>query len=286
MKWYILHDKGGDGAYNMALDVFLLENPPSRPLVRFYTWDPPAISLGYNQKIPKINTGSFDKYYVDLVRRPTGGRAVYHCCELTYSVVIPKHSNLYSFGIHKLYGTLSNALTSGLRQYGIEAEVERNKISYGIGPGRSLECFESAARFEIKNNGKKIVGSAQRRTSQAVLQHGSILLSDEQHLLRNFLKNTEIKTVEQNLPVTKIHNKSNFEETTLKGLTDSIILGFEKELNCRWEEKTGIRNFLAHRKRLEDIYSLYRSKNNIGRSAEKSRNKKMTNGVVLNFNEV
>ncbi len=245
----------------MAQDVYFIENPPLFPVLKLYSWLPPAISIGYNQNIQNINKDLLETYGIDIVRRPTGGRAVFHCCELTYSVIIPRNIPLFNSGIHKLYYIISKALVNGLQRYGISAEIERNKPGNNSREDNVLKCFESTARFEIKNNGKKIVGSAQRRTSNAILQHGSIALQNEQDIIPYvFEDNSEIpSTIIPECFVneeTKTNNANN-----INSLENNIILGFEEELHCEWEKEFDTNNFKKRQtdfERNQIIYSTQR----------------------------
>ncbi len=150
------------------------------PVLRFYTWDPPAISLGRFQKIESaVNAGACKRLGFDIVRRVTGGRAVLHNNELTYSVVARTDNPLFPPTVHGAYKVIASGLLAGLRNLGIDAEM----VSRG-GPHAALVnkkdkdpcCFSSPSWYEIVVDGKKIIGSAQRRLSNAFLQHGSILI--------------------------------------------------------------------------------------------------------------
>ena len=116
MKWILLNDKSFNGMYNMSFDSYFLENPEDLPILRFYSWKPSAISLGYNQKIEDYNSELLETYRVDIVRRATGGRAVYHNNEITYSVIIPNSSSLFFLNFHQLYASIARAILRGLQR--------------------------------------------------------------------------------------------------------------------------------------------------------------------------
>ena len=99
MNWYLLKGISRNGAFNMALDSFLLEHPPDLPLLRFYSWSPSAITIGYNQRSLYFNKEKCEQLGIDVIRRPTGGRAVYHNKEITYSVIITDNSHLFDLSI-------------------------------------------------------------------------------------------------------------------------------------------------------------------------------------------
>ena len=158
--------------------------------VRVYGWNPPAISLGWNQSWDEIRMDRVEAAGIDVVRRPTGGRGILHENELTYSVVM--HAE--GANIPSIYNKISLALVAGLQTLGVDASLERSQPHF---PSlyRKVEaaaCFVSSARNEIMVGGKKLVGSAQRRYAAArggeiVLQHGSILLGPEHRRLVDFL---------------------------------------------------------------------------------------------------
>lgn len=168
------------GAKNMAIDEFLatrLVPLEQVPVFRIYAWQPYAISLGYGQKREALDVKKCEEDGFDIVRRPTGGRAVFHAEEITYSVIIPITSASYSPEILAMYKTISRGLSAGLRLSGINAELVKREIkeSKSSAYKNNIPCFSFSAQYEIAFNNKKLVGSAQRRYKQAVLQHGSIL---------------------------------------------------------------------------------------------------------------
>ena len=182
-----------NGRQNMAIDHFFAtkESLTSFAVFRFYGWSPCCISLGYHQDISVINK-NYNNTNIDIVRRPTGGSAVYHCDELTYSVIISKnvinHQQLYS-NIHKIIAEALNELG-----YGVYLEDSINNERTDI-------CYNRAAKSEIKYNRKKLVGSAQRIYPKTILQHGSILFSNEQVKMLKYLNysKNEIELYENQL---------------------------------------------------------------------------------------
>lgn len=179
------------GQYNMDFDrertdTFAREleggNPAPKAMFRLYGWKPFAVSLGFNQKAEDIDPALCTANGFDIVRRPTGGRAVLHSNELTYSVVcaLPKgkspqdlYRDIHIYLLEKL---------SGLG-FGDEVGFEKSQPDFAalyksVDRERSVSCFASAARWEISYHGKKLVGSAQRVFGHTLLQHGSILLGD------------------------------------------------------------------------------------------------------------
>ncbi len=184
------------GRFNMAADYFVARNFLDRPTFRVYRWDPYCVSLGYNQDISEIDRTECGKRGYDIVRRETGGRAVFHSEELTYSMVIPKSSRFYSDSILEVYNKISNALVKALRASGIpEADLKKGKapdFKELYKDKLSSICFSSTSTFEVVLGEKKLVGSAQKRLKDSVLQHGSILVG-EKHLELIDLLNIEEK---------------------------------------------------------------------------------------------
>ena len=176
------------GAENMAFDVEraeALDRGEADPMLRVYTWDPWCISLGRHQDVGDIDVERVRNAGYHLVRRPTGGRAILHAEELTYCVVM--HSEGRS--IMDVYRRISEALTLGLRKLVPEIGIAKSQPDFQKlykEPG-SIPCFSSSARYEIEYDGRKVVGSAQRRIGSTVLQHGSILIGEAHLALADFL---------------------------------------------------------------------------------------------------
>jgi len=176
------------GSWNMNFDVRRAEQLDAGragPLLRVYGWDPWCISLGRHQRIEEIDRSRTDAAGYDVVRRPTGGRAILHAQELTYCVVMPSEGR----GVMEVYRQISEALTAGLKILVPEIDIARSQPNFQRlykEPG-SIPCFSSSARYEIEFGGKKLVGSAQRRIGSAVLQHGSILIGDAHLALAELL---------------------------------------------------------------------------------------------------
>lgn len=237
MNWRLLEYKADNGKFNMEYDLHLVNNVQSDvPILRFYGWTPYCISLGANQSFSDINTKLADAHGIDIVKRPTGGRAILHAEELTYSVVMPNVNNLSG---KILYDDISNALVSGLRKFNSElANVELENINPNFkellnNPSGSL-CFASAAKSEIKFNGKKLVGSAQRKLGDTILQHGSILIGSYHKNLINYLnidnKMKDMLYSEINNKTIEIENITNT-PVDIHDLQECIISGFSEKFN-------------------------------------------------------
>jgi len=184
MTWRFINTGRAGGAFNMALDLALAEsvrNKISGPVLRFYDWEQPTISLGYNQDVEQLDLAACRQAGVKVVRRPTGGRAVFHFNEFTYSVIAPQEDPLLGGPVLDTYRTIAQALVAGLEHLGIESELQRSQ-SAGASVKDSPLCFAAAGRYEITASGKKILGSAQRRIQGIILQQGSLLLAQDQNL--------------------------------------------------------------------------------------------------------
>jgi lipoate-protein ligase A len=193
MRWRLLNTGARSGEFNMRLDeelaMALLEGEPVGTL-RVFAWKPFAVSLGWNQSQQDIDRDAALSDGIDVVRRPTGGRAILHARELTYSVTMLSERS----GVLQAYSEISRALVEGLRLLGVDAAMEKSQPHFPslYREAESVACFTSSARHEIKVRGRKIVGSAQRRYArrdgqEVVLQHGSVLTGPEHRSIVKYL---------------------------------------------------------------------------------------------------
>lgn len=165
----------------MALDETILEavsEGHAPPTLRLYRWHPPCLSLGHAQPISDVDQGRLDTLGWDLVRRPTGGRAILHTDELTYSIIGLEADPLFVGGVLESYKQISQALLHALKELGLQVEVHPDSIQ----PEDQREnpiCFQVPSVYEITASGKKIIGSAQLRRKKTILQHGSIPLKGD-----------------------------------------------------------------------------------------------------------
>jgi lipoate-protein ligase A len=162
----------------MSLDEAISEavrKSLSPPTLRLYQWDRPSLSLGYFQKLSDIDAGYCDNKGYPVVRRQTGGRAILHDSELTYSFSASSASPPFTGSLLENYTVISNAMIRGLKLIGIQAEASfKKKRNSG---DKNPACFKAVSFGEITVNGKKIIGSAQKRYKEGFLQHGSILMN-------------------------------------------------------------------------------------------------------------
>lgn len=164
----------------MAMDEAILEavgRGESQPTLRLYAWEPACLSLGYAQPMADVDMPRLQAHGWELVRRPTGGRAILHTDELTYSVIAPLDEPRLAGGVLESYSRLAAALLEALRQLNLPVEIHDEKVRKGKTP--SPVCFEVPSTSEITVGGKKLVGSAQARRKEGILQHGSLPLTGD-----------------------------------------------------------------------------------------------------------
>ncbi len=182
--WRLIIDEPLDGPANMARDEALArahaagDTPPT---LRLYAWCPACMSLGRFQRSAEIDRAACAKAGVSIVRRPSGGRALLHDHELTYAVIArDSHPLLGGDSILTSYRQISAALLAGLRALGVPAELtpqQRHERQPTTGDPSSAACFDAPASYELTVRGRKLVGSAQRRQTGVILQHGAVPLT-------------------------------------------------------------------------------------------------------------
>jgi len=259
-SWHFIDSGFRSGRYNMDYDLNLVEKCKNENIafLRIYGWKPYTISLGYNQnKSPKdlaINFVRCKEDGLDVVQRPTGGRAVLHSHELTYSVVFKSGRH-----VNELYREISVILLSCLKQIEL-SNPQLQKISFTkktpdllnlVKTGMYNLCFNTAVINEINVNGKKLVGSAQRKFGDVVLQHGSILLGEHHKDIVKYLKIKDDKLIlkmikgldEKTICLEQIlKRKVSYEETG-----KAIFNGFEKNLGIKFKTINRLADLIAKR---------------------------------------
>jgi len=229
--WRLIIDGRLPGRENMAIDAELLQraaDPGFVPVLRFYDWGRPTITIGYGQKRADIDFDRCKADGLDFAVRPTGGRAVLHWNEITYSVVLPVGHPICRLNILESYRVISSALVTGFELLGIKAELARG----APGGYRNPSCFSSASKYEIVVGGKKLVGSAQRRKKGAILQQGSIPVGPEYRKLGKYLKNQPTEA--------ELAGKSTCLSECLdviperSGTIEALLRGFEIELGIEF----------------------------------------------------
>jgi lipoyl(octanoyl) transferase len=179
-EWRLLITPAKHGAWNMAVDEAILEHigrGESQPTLRLYAWEPACLSLGQAQHFSDVDQVRLSERGWDVVRRPTGGRAILHTDELTYSVIAPSDEPAVGGTLLESYNRLAAGLLHAVRALGLPADMK-------AGPKQVIDatnpvCFEAPSAYEITVDGKKLIGSAQARRREGVLQHGSLPLSGD-----------------------------------------------------------------------------------------------------------
>ncbi|HJH11094.1 MAG TPA: lipoate--protein ligase family protein [Metalysinibacillus jejuensis] len=192
--WYFLHSGKCSPSYNMALDEALLDWHSEGlipPVIRFYEWEPATLSIGYFQQAARdINLAAVRDQGLGFVRRPTGGRAVLHEHELTYSIIVTESYPNMPKTVTEAYRVLSEGLLLGFQNLGMEAYFSVPKTEaqqQDLKKPKSAVCFDAPSWYELVVEGKKVAGSAQTRQKGVILQHGAILLKlDLEKLLSVF----------------------------------------------------------------------------------------------------
>ncbi|MFN3873371.1 MAG: biotin/lipoate A/B protein ligase family protein [Ignavibacterium sp.] len=237
MIWDVILSGENTGKFNMDFDLELAKSFPQNPALRLYRWKPYCISLGANQRIDEVNISKALTDNIDVVKRPTGGRAILHSEELTYSVVFPLDLN---YSARAIYNEINLALREGLIFYDSllsQLELEHNQVDFKnfYKEDKSAICFAVSSKSEINFNNKKLVGSAQRKIGKVILQHGSILCGDYHLRITEYLnfddeKKREIKNeiAETTIDLRSILKK----EINYEYLSECLIQGFKKHFNA------------------------------------------------------
>lgn len=193
-KWYFINSGPCSPSYNMALDEALLDMHSQGeipPVIRFYEWNPATLSIGYFQSAEKdIDFDALKTQQLGFVRRPTGGRAVLHESELTYSIIVTEEYPNMPATVTEAYRVLSEGLLVGFQNLGLDAYFsipDTEEKQADLMKPKSAVCFDAPSWYELVVEGKKVAGSAQTRQKGVILQHGAILLDlDEEKLLSVF----------------------------------------------------------------------------------------------------
>ena len=262
--WRFLNTAFGNAFFNMATDEQLVRSVAagtSPPTVRVFGWKPPALSFGYAQQIEKeVDLDEATRRGIDIVRRPTGGRAVLHWNELTYSVVCPADHPVLGGNISAVYRSVSTCLVAGLRILGVDAQLEPGRSPVPSPRGRDLTspCFSSTSQYEVTLNGRKLIGSAQRRIGDTVLQHGSLLIGPEHRQVVDLMPARHEKLKQAYSKQLDDHtislNEAGHTDLKYEQLVDGIHKGFEDtlateivDLPLSDEEESGIKKLVAHK---------------------------------------
>jgi lipoate-protein ligase A len=221
----------------MAVDEAVLEAVEQNkvpPTLRLYAWEPPCLSIGYAQPSAEIDLDRLRALGWDWVRRPTGGRAILHTDELTYSIITPLSNPRVSGGVLESYQRLSTALLATLHSLNIPAESLPNdqlRRNQGSGP----VCFEVPSNYEIVVQGKKLIGSAQARRKHVLLQHGTFPLRGDLTRITQVLSFSDMQN--RSDAATRLLSHATTAQKVLEtnitwqDAAQAFIFGFQSELN-------------------------------------------------------
>ena len=258
-RWHFIDSGFQTGERNMAHDMELVEKCTATgdSYLRFYRWKPYAISLGYNQSKTKgslkIDTDKCAADGIDIVTRPTGGRAVLHSEELTYSVIIKS-----SKPVRDTYRDISLGILNGLKLISpgnpeldaLSFTKETPEILNLIKTGMYNLCFNSQVKNEINYKGRKVVGSSQRKFQDIVLQHGSVLIGTHHKSIVNYLiagdneKQVMLKEINEKTACLReiMNSPVTYEETAA-----AIFKGFVNTYNIRFSSINRLSELIAQR---------------------------------------
>lgn len=187
-RWRLLLTPPDDGAVNMALDEALMARAVATGewVMRVYGWTRPTLSLGRNQRAAGLyDPDAIARAGVDVVRRPTGGRGLLHDAEVTYSVTGPTAG---AGSLREVYERINGVLLHALRTLGVDATIAGPRDGARSLPPGAAPCFDVPAPGELMAAGRKLVGSAQWRDGDSLLQHGSIIVDGDQRLVSDLLR--------------------------------------------------------------------------------------------------
>ncbi|TFE25180.1 lipoate--protein ligase family protein [Cohnella luojiensis] len=249
--WRFIHTGNRSPAENMAIDEAMLtahQEGMTPPTVRFYGWSPATLSIGYFQQASKeVDFEALRSRGIGFVRRATGGRAVLHDRELTYSIIVSESYPGIPANITEAYRVLSLGLLQGFRNLGLDARMtgvdaakDDAEETGASRPAGSSACFDSPSRYELVVEGRKIAGSAQMRAKGVILQHGSIPLDLDAGLLFDVLRFSDdrakirMKRVFENkaVAVNACMRSKNKSPVTLPELESAFRAGFAEGLGA------------------------------------------------------
>ena len=242
--WRVLITPAAHGAWNMAVDESILEHigrGEARATLRLYAWEPACLSLGHAQPFADVDLERLHSRGWEMVRRPTGGRAILHTDELTYSVIGPVDDTRLAGSVLESYNRLACALLAAVRSLGLDARSNPLSLNMtgGNGHPQNPVCFEVPSAYEITVDGKKLIGSAQARRKEGVLQHGSLPLVGDLRRITEALVFPD--GAARNEAGERLLMRATTVETSLGRVVtwdeaaQAMIHGFESELGLRFE---------------------------------------------------
>lgn len=243
--WRLIRSEPASGPWNMAVDEAVLTavgRGDVLPTLRLYGWQPACVSLGFAQKYADVDVTAVQNFGWEIVRRPTGGRAILHIDELTYAVIGPQDEPRLAGSILESYSRLAQGLVHAALRLGLPVEARRQyNPAAGRGPAGPV-CFDVPSNYEITVAGKKLIGSAQARRREGVLQHGSLpLCGDLTRITRALVYPTEearAKSAGDLLEHALTVETALGRPVSWEMAADSFSAGFAEALNIDWVEDT------------------------------------------------
>ncbi|RJQ43846.1 MAG: lipoate--protein ligase family protein [Anaerolineaceae bacterium] len=234
--WRLIVNAPAEGTWNMAVDEAILESTANllQPTtLRLYSWNPFCLSLGYSQSIADIDETRLKARGWDLVRRPTGGKAILHADELTYSICASNSDPHVRGSVLESYQHLSKGLIAAMQMVKLDVISEPHKSPSERNTTKPI-CFEVPSDYEITLNGKKIIGSAQVRKKDGVLQHGAIPLFGDIARITDVLhyeseNERSLSRSQVQMRATTLEKQTD-QRITWKKLAHAIVCGFENAL--------------------------------------------------------
>ena len=238
-QWRFLFYSINSAVRNMAVDEAIFrasQHEGSMPTLRFYGWEPAAVSIGFFQDLSlDINIEACRSNKIHIVRRITGGRAVFHSAELTYSIIGREEDPKFPAGILNRYRIISECISSTLSHFGVQAEMKKERRN---STEKNLDgfCFSAPSQYELLVNGKKICGSAQARSNGSFLQHGSLLIDLDPSLTCALMSFDKTNREEKIADIEKTTTCINFEVNRsiyLNDLCAVLAASFESKFAIR-----------------------------------------------------
>ncbi|MZH03649.1 MAG: lipoate--protein ligase family protein [Nitrospinae bacterium] len=244
-SWRLIEDGPGDGRLNMAIDRAILtacDRGQAPATLRLYGWDKPTLSIGYSQnELIDVDREQCEKWNIPIVRRFTGGRALLHHHEFTYSLVAPIPCPGIPGNLAGAFCAVSKAVILSLEKAGVinPEMIGKEKRIPGMRQKRSPACFSASNHWEISVKGKKLAGSAQRRLNGAFLQHGSILLDKDYELANSLLRysseSEKIKGLKELISNTLTLNEIFQTNFGWEKLASYFAEGFQEKFSGLWQ---------------------------------------------------
>ena len=243
-KWRLIEDGAGDGEMNMATDRAILKacgEGKAPPTLRLYRWKKPTLTIGYSQNGDRdLDMNRCRSLSIPIVKRPTGGRALLHDQEWTYSLAAPIPHPRFPSNLKAAFQVVSEALLISLDRLGIKNAKMADARGVS-GNGKSPSCFSSLNHCEITVNNKKLIGSAQRRKSHSFLQHGSLLMDCDHALVNSLFRFDEPQKSGDHLKILENNTVTLSQlcgtEIRYEDVAQAFCKGFQQAFPANWQRE-------------------------------------------------